>query len=247
MEIIDKHDRIILQFSSGKDSLCCLYLLKEYWSKIIVCWANPGDEMPETIEVIERVRRTPGINFLEVRPILPQPLSIQLHGLPSDIIPLRNVDDYAFLSQRETSGVSIQSIMQCCNRLLFKPLHDAVIAYGATLVIRGQRLSEDLHSPIRSGDIIDGVEYFFPLEDWSEEQVFNYLEENEIGIPDYYKHVAHSLDCTTCTGFLDSSKDKIAYLKEKHPEKYRVLHERLESLKQSLDIERQHLIDAVNI
>lgn len=247
MDIIDQHDRVILQFSGGKDSLCCLYLLKDYWEKILVVFCNAGDEMPETIEVINRVRTTPGIRFLEVRPVLPQPLSIQLHGLPSDIIPLRNVNDYALVSQRERSGVAIQSIMQCCNRLLFKPLYDAVIEYGATLVIRGQRLSEELHSPIKSGDIVDGVQYFFPLEDWSEEAVFSYLYENYINVPSYYHQVKHSLDCATCTGFLDSSKDKIAYLKQYHPEKYRVLHERLESLQQSLDIERQHLIDAVNI
>lgn len=246
MELIDKHDRIILQFSSGKDSVVCLYLLEKFWHKILVVWCNAGDEMPETIREIERVKKLP-INFLEVRPILPQPLSIQLHGIPSDIIPLRNVDDYSYLSQRERSGVAVQSTMSCCNRLLFKPLYEAVKEYGATLVIRGQRLSEDLHSPIKSGDIIDGVQYYFPIENWSEKDVFEYLAENEIDIPEYYDHVGHSLDCATCTGFLDSSKDKIAYIKKNHPEKFKVLHDRLQSLRHSIEIEHQHLIDAVNI
>jgi len=247
MDIINAHERVILQFSGGKDSLATLEVCREYWHKILVVWCNAGDEMPETIEIIERIKKIPEISFLEVRPVLPQPLSIQIHGIPTDIIPLRNVDDFAYISQRERSGVAVQSIMHCCNRLLFKPLHDAIVEYGATLVIRGQRLSESLRSPLRSGDIVDGVQYFFPLEDWREDQVFEYLINKGIEIPRSYVDVEHSLDCATCTGFLDQSQDKIKYLKKHYPEKYSVLMGRLKDLSDSLDRERSHLIDAINI
>lgn len=245
--VLNKHQRIMLQFSGGKDSLATLYLLEKWWEKILVVFCNAGDEFPETLEVVDKIKAIPEVNFLEVSPVLPQPLSIQQHGYPSDIIPLRNVNEYAYLSQRSMNGVAIQSIMSCCNRLLFKPLHDAAIEYGATLIIRGQRLDEDLHSPLRSGDVVDGIEYFMPLEDWTEQDVFDYLETENIEIPKHYDYVGHSLDCATCTGFLDQSKDKILYLKKYHPELYERVKNRLTLINEALEGERKHLIDAINI
>lgn len=40
--IIDRHERVVLFFSGGKDSLTCLLLLRPYWDRLTVCWINTG-------------------------------------------------------------------------------------------------------------------------------------------------------------------------------------------------------------
>jgi len=244
--VLSEHTRVMLQFSGGMNSLAILYLCQSAWDKIVAVWCNAGDELPETMAVIEAVKKLP-IKFLEVRPVIPQPISIQRYGVPSDVVALRNTHDYAYLAGRDMTGVALQHPMSCCERLLFRPLMDAVREYGATLVVRGQRLSESMVSPVRSGDIVDGVEFLMPLERWSRAQVWEYLTDIEVEIPAYYQHVAHSLDCATCTAFLDQSRDKIKYLKTHHPAKYDIVHDRLSRIKESVKNEYLHLIKAVEI
>lgn len=246
MTALDRHELIVIQFSGGKDSLAVLELCKPWWHKVTVLFANSGNEFPETLEVIESIKRLP-IKLVEVKPDLDQPESVETYGYPSDVIPLRNTHEYEWLSGRSKTGVAVQHPMSCCARILYEPMHKKVIELGATLVIRGQRLDEDMTSPVMSGDVIDGIEYFFPVEDWSEADVFAYLNEQGVTIPAHYGCVKHSLDCMTCTAFLDRSKDKIAYMKQFHQEAYAVVSKRLKDIKASIDNEYAHLIDAVNI
>lgn len=247
-ERIGRHDRIVLQFSGGKDSLATLHLLKPWWEKIAVVWCNAGDEFPETLEVIERVKQLP-INFHEVRPYLAQPASVALHGFPADIVPLKNLRDRPYLTGVENPHrVRVQDYMACCNRLLFEPLQQFAREYEATMIIRGQRFDEPMVGPVRDGEIgPDGVEYFLPLEDWTEEDVFGFLKHRRVEIPAYYREVAHSLDCRTCTAFLDQSLDKLAYLKRRHPEVWDDVAERIELIEATVSYEKQHLDAALDL
>jgi phosphoadenosine phosphosulfate reductase len=245
-EIIDRHDDIVLHFSGGKDSLAVIALCRPWWDKIKVLYCNTGDEFPETREVIDAIKKLP-ITLIEVSPDEPQPDHVAKYGYPSDVLPLRNTQYYSWLTGREMTGVDTQHPMNCCGKLLFEPLQQATLAIGATLVIRGQRMAEDKHSPVRSGDVIDGVEYLFPIENWDDNDVDQFLTDSGVSIPTHYQHVRKSLDCMTCTAFLDESKDKIAYLKQFHPETYQEVTQRLKAIKASIDIEHAHLIEAVNI
>ena len=247
-ERIAKHERIVLQFSGGKDSLATLHLLQHWWGKIAVVWCNAGDEFPETLEVIERVKQLP-INFHEVRPYLAQPASVALHGYPSDIVPVKNERHRPYLTGVPLpGGVEIQDYMACCNRLLFEPLQQFAREYEATMIIRGQRFDEPMVGPVRDGEIgPDGVEYFLPLEDWTEEDVFGFLKHRRVELPAYYREVAHSLDCRTCTAFLDQSLDKLEYLKKNHPDKWRVVKYRLELIGAAVSKEKQHLDAALDL
>ncbi len=243
---IDRHDHVMLQFSGGKDSLAVLELCKPWWSKIFVVYCNPGDEFPETLEVVESIKKLP-INFIEVTPEVKVSESIEQYGLPSDLIPLRNTYDYSWLSGMAMNGIAVQHPMNCCSRSRFEPLQKAIKELGITLIIRGQKVSQNKVSPVRNGDVIDCVEYLFPLQDFSEEGVLQFLRDSGVTIPEYYSHVEHSLDCVGCTAFLDETIGKIAYMKEFHPESYQIVSQRLKDIKASVDAEYQNLIDAVNI
>jgi len=95
--VIDRHEKVMFQFSGGKDSLATLEICKPWWHKIFVVYSNPGDEFPETLEVIESIKKLP-INFIEVTPDISATDSIEQYGFPSDIMPLRNTYDYSWLS-----------------------------------------------------------------------------------------------------------------------------------------------------
>jgi phosphoadenosine phosphosulfate reductase len=85
------------------------------------------------------------------------------------------------------------------------------------LVIRGQRNAERAKSPIRSGHKDGGVEYLFPIEDWSSQQVRDYLKEQGAALPRHYDYVDTSLDCQHCTGYLFENAGKFEFIRQHHP------------------------------
>jgi 3'-phosphoadenosine 5'-phosphosulfate sulfotransferase (PAPS reductase)/FAD synthetase len=121
---------------------------------------------------------------------------------------------------------------------------EATKRLGATTVIRGQKLSDGHKSPVRSGDVIDGVTYLFPIETWSDADVFKYLESTEIGIPDHYKHVNSSLDCWSCTAYLGDNIGKVRYMKERHPEWHADVIRRLEQIETQINGDFQFISQA---
>lgn len=244
-EAFARHERVVLQFSGGKDSLACLYLIRPHWHKVTVAWCNRGAEFPETEAVIERIKQLPLGGFVEVRPPVPQPLSIQQHGLPVDVLPLGNTIFYGYATGKERTGVLVQEYLACCNRLLFQPLANFVREYGATLVIRGQRSSEEMVGPIRDGAVEGGVEYLLPLETWGRGSVIAYLKQQGVELPPSYQHVRKSLDCWGCTAFLGESQ--LSYLKEFHPDKWKVVADRLLKIKRALQPDMDNLEAAISL
>ena len=246
LSALDRHERIVLQFSGGKDSLACLVALEPWWPKIVVAWGNRGADYPETHQVINQVRYLP-VEFVDVRPPIPHELSMQAHGQPVDLVPLRNVEDVANLTGQPIPGPRLQSYMACCNRLLWQPLQRFCEEYGATLIVRGQRNAEGMRSPVRSGDVINGVEYLLPIEDMTDKQVVSFLEAHGWPLPEHYLYTGKSLDCWSCTAYLHESQDRLAYTREFHPDLWRRLVPRLRAVQHAALAELTHLDAAVQL
>ncbi len=222
MTPIDRHDVPVLQFSGGKDSLACLYLLRPYWNQLTVAWANSGDAFPETIDLMNAVR--PLVHrFIEVEGDAPG--WIAEHGWPVDVLPVRN----SFLGRLVdwNDGPLLQPFTACCGANIWGPLQAEMRRIGATLVIRGQRNSEETKSIIRSGAIIEGVEYWFPLEDWSENQVFAYLDEQDVEVPSYYQFTGTGLDCMHCTAWVKQQARVHRWMSWAHPQEHAIVADRL--------------------
>ena len=231
LEPIERHERIVLEFSGGRDSLAALAACEPFWHKIVVAWGNRGAEFPEVERIAEWVRKdVPVREFVEVRPPLPHELSMRTHGQPVDLLPLRMVPAVAELTGQGDPPIRLQSYIECCNRLLWQPLERFRREYGATLLIRGQRNAETMKSPVRSGDVIDGVEYLFPLEDMGAEEVDRFLARSGWELPSYYDEVSKSLDCWSCTAYLHESVDQLAYTKNHHPGLWGRLKPRLQAV-----------------
>lgn len=221
MDVFNNHKKIALQLSGGKDSLTCLYLLEEHIEKFDIYFLNTGDAYPETLEMIEFVSEKfkPVIhvygNSIETR---------NQYGPPSNLVP-------------SGFNVKIQDRIGCCFRSIMLPMYQRMKDDGVTLVIRGQKNADKMKSTIRSGDIVDGTEFFFPIQDWTDEDVFRFLKEKNVQIPRYYEMLNDAPDCMGCTGWWE--KNEMQYLKRYHPEQYK---KNFEALGQIQSLVEEHII-----
>jgi phosphoadenosine phosphosulfate reductase len=204
--MINGHKNVMLQFSGGKDSLACLWLLEKQWADILVAWVNTGDAFPETIAQMQAIRALVP-NFLEIKS--DQPAQIARAGYPVDLLP---VWDTEFGRSLDDSRVNrYQPPFSCCGDNIWTPMLKAVREHGITLIIRGQRNAETKKAPVRNGDTEQGLQYWFPIEKWTDAEVVAFLGER---IPPHYQYLNTSLDCKHCTAYLSENRNKLAYARK---------------------------------
>lgn len=228
-------------FSGGKDSQCTLYLMKPYWDRLTVLWVNTGAAYPETLAVMERVRAEVP-HFVELH--TKQPEGIEQHGYPVDVLPLR----YSATGHMFEPGprILLQSYVDCCTRHIWHPAHEYCRQHGVTTIIRGQRNAERMTGPIRSGHVENGITYIYPIESWSDEDVFDFLAMNDIEIPAHYEMTETSLDCWSCTAYLHEIGVH-RWLAAKHPEKHAVVQERLQQINAAGEAELTYIHEVLKL
>jgi 3'-phosphoadenosine 5'-phosphosulfate sulfotransferase (PAPS reductase)/FAD synthetase len=238
----DRHEKIALMFSGGRDSIACLHLLKDHLDKVIVIWVNMGANFPEITNLMDGVRQLVP-NFLEIQ--TNQPDDIESNGYPVDMLPI----SYTTFGQSCTSkkGIKLQSFADCCNKNFWSPCHAKVKELGITGIIRGQRSSDGIRGPIQSGYIEDGIEYFFPIEDWSEQKLLTYLVEQNVVIDERLSMSHSSLDCWNCTAYLNESVDRMTYMKKHHSEKFGEVVKILKRIDVAVKEEANHLQKVLEI
>lgn len=225
-EIIDRHERIALQFSGGRDSIACLYLMRPYWDRLTVYWLDTGAAFPETLSLMEHVRGiVPRFARIEGR----QPQVIAEFGIPTDILPV-SATPMGISGSGE--GVPMQDRYSCCLRSIMFPMHERMVEDGITLIIRGQKNADRLKSPIRSGHIENGIEYLFPIEDWDTRKVMAYLNEQDAPIPRFYEMLNQAPDCMTCSAWWEEGVS--AYLKRYHFTQYVENQEKLDIINKAV-------------
>jgi phosphoadenosine phosphosulfate reductase len=214
-DFFDRHEKIALMFSGGKDSIACLHLLKEHLDKILVVWVNTGASFPE-IEALMEKTRAEVPNFLEIK--TNQPESIKANGHPVDVVPV----NYTRLGQSVTSikDFKVRSYFECCSENFWQPCDAEMRRIGVTGIIRGQRNEEGHRAPIKSGHIENGIEYYLPIETWSKQDVTEYLRSKYVNIDERLSMDHSSLDCWNCTAYMAESADRFKYIQKHHPSKY---------------------------
>ena len=192
-----------LELSGGKDSVACLYLMRDKLDDITVYWLNTGDPYPETVEVINECRKIIP-HFVEVRSNVGNWKAI--YGVPSDVVPVTGGNVHLPLVDGE---IQVSDRYACCAHNIMTPLHWRVVEDGNTTIIRGQRLDEFHKSPLRSGDICDNIRFLFPIEEWSDEQVMDYLKEVGAPVHEAYLTGKYGADCLHCTGWWEHSNPEL--------------------------------------
>lgn len=229
-----------LHFSGGLDSLATLYVLRDQWDWLTVMWCNTGAAYPETVELMEQVRRRVP-HFQEVSS--DQPADIAKHGYPADLVPVR-ATEIGHLAYG-TSGAKFRSAFECCRNNIWIPLAMATADLGAKTVYRGQRASDRLKAPIPSGTVDEnGVRYEFPIEHWTRAQVQGYVHECCPDLLPYYysRGERSSHDCWDCTAYLFDNQARIANLPAP---KRDVVRGRLDVLEAAVRLDHMHLTYAL--
>lgn len=223
-DVISRHERIALQLSGGRDSLATLYLMRPWLGRIVVYWGNTDDAYPETLEAIA-IARALCPHFVEVSGR--QPDVVREFGIPSDIVPVNRVP--LGLSGAGLDAPLIQDRYSCCWRVVMLPLYQRMKADGITLIIRGQRNADNLKGPLRSGDVLDGFEFLYPIEQWSDQDVNDYLISEGAPLPRFYESMNTTPGCMTCSAYWEDGQAQ--YLKRYYPATYEEVQRRLGIIK----------------
>lgn len=243
-KVFARHKIAALHFSGGKDSLACLWVLEPFWPHLAVVWVNGGDVFPETLETMRQVREMVP-HFIEVKSDVRA--QNRLYGYPVDVLPVRNHPNVVRI-MHPYPRPPLQSCVACCNDNLWTPMARAMADLGATLIVRGQRNAEVQKSPVRSGDVYEiggrNIEFLFPVEDWTSEEIRHYLSDKPIGLPANYEYMDTDLACMHCTGHIFENIGKRAYMAKHHPEAYAEVSRRLDVIAAEVDRDMRHLHQA---
>lgn len=203
--------RKFLALSGGKDSMACLYLLRDELDGAI--YIDTGFAYPETLAMIDHASTLVPVHRITSQ----RELNHQASGIPADVVPV----EWTAIGQRFTrqKPYRIQSSFECCYANIGKPLLDASITLGVTHLVYGQR-EDDIHkAPIRDGEMMNGIVRVHPIEHWTTEDVLRYLS-TKMEIPPHFQLAHSSLDCYDCTAFQRQSQDRVVWMKDRHPEYY---------------------------
>jgi len=206
---LTKYTRIAFQFSGGKDSYAALKLLEPWWDRLTVFTVLTGDMPHEQEAFVARVL----MPFKHVVVARSDSGSWRVkHGYPVDILPW------------EATGAPILGAEQlprmvlftkCCMANLWSPMADAIEVFDPEVIIRGQKKDDTLRGQLRDGDEVDGVIYHYPLENWTDQDVLDFLGDDLP--PGYDSGLKGSIDCKSCTAYAHEAKARMAYLEKDYP------------------------------
>ena len=220
MSPLARHKKIALSFSGGKDSTACVYLLRDHLDDITLYHVDTGDLLPEMRDAVSRVEA-----------FAPHFVRIETHvldwidhfGLPTDLLPYSAHPVGRVMNE---PGGHLVSRYDCCWHNLMLPLFRRVIDDGNTLLIRGTKRVDMRRLPANSGEVHQGIELWYPIQEWTNDEVFAYLAEKGVALPRLYNHVTNAPECARCTAWWGEGRAK--YLKEHYPELFAEYNARLQ-------------------
>lgn len=166
-----------------------------------------------------------------------QPKDILLNGYPTDVLPARY--DAIGRELNPNPALRLQSTFACCAKNMWIPLDLAMADLKVTRCLMGNRADESLADP-RWGRVQNGIEFIYPLENWTIQMVQNYVKRHNIALPAYYQTEEKSRDCWDCTGYIWERQQAIRNLP---PSKREVVIGRLKEIQKVVEVE----LDGINV
>jgi 3'-phosphoadenosine 5'-phosphosulfate sulfotransferase (PAPS reductase)/FAD synthetase len=208
---LQAHEKIVLLFSGGKDSLALIYLFREHLDRITILHLDAGDLLPEMRELVAKVEKVVP-RFVRIQ--TDAPAWIAANGIPSDLVPMRAHP----INRRPGDGVrrSIVPPFDCCLANRWEPMSRYIEESGATLSIHGQRRADPVPAAFWAAQNAFADRRWHPIEHWSDREVFAYLSEFGAPILPFYSYRTQAPECATCPA--GWSEKRAAYLKNHHPD-----------------------------
>lgn len=234
-EPIMRHSRVAFQFSGGKDSTAALFLLRPLWPRMTVYWLDSGDAFPETAAFVRTVAALLP-RFVEVKGRVCE--TVARFGPPADLIP-EAASETAW-AMNVGRGAKLQDRTLCCARSKMAPMHERMLADDVTLIVRGQKAADDFRGPLTSGTVDEatGLEFYYPIENWTDSDVMRFLAESDLVPPLYGEGLTRSGDCMRCSAWLGDKR--AAYLAKRHPAAFEDYRQRIFTIARAVqgDVER---------
>lgn len=219
---LNLHDQACLAFSGGKDSIVIYDLCKEF-KQITNFWVNTGSALPHMEEFIKQ------FDVIEVN--TDKDKQNLEYGYPVDLVPV--VNNPVFYKTENLYDALILPKLQdwrgCCAMNRWRPFKDFVESQKATLLIHGQRETDNatMVQPLQEQEEISTLA---PIWEWTDRDVYEYIEQNKLPLPDQYPETVSSFDCYDCTA-IDNDPEwfesRYEYLKKNYPEQAEVLRGKL--------------------
>jgi len=137
------------------------------------------------------------------------------------------------LAARDQESISLVPWTSCCHYNIWYPLWNYCAENGYSLLLRGTKGADEIKG-VDSGFEFDGIEVVNPIQDWTHDEVFAYLEERGITLPKQYEYFKDSLDCICCTaplfGGYDKAKARLKFIKKYYPLQYESLIKTLDDI-----------------
>jgi phosphoadenosine phosphosulfate reductase len=209
-EPLSRHSKIALCFSGGKDSLACVHLLKDYLDKVIIYHLDTGDLLPEMMASVARVEAF-APHFVRINTDVSA--FIERFGLPTDLLPHSSHPIGRRMGEYTTRLIGRYD---CCWINLMQPIYRRVLEDGNTLLIRGTKAVDMHRLPLKSGDVSDGVELWYPLQDWTNAAVMAFLDGRQIPVPRLYQYMVNAPECARCSAWW--GEGRAAYLEKFYPQ-----------------------------
>lgn len=211
--------RIALSFSGGKDSAACLKLLRPQLRDITVVWCNPGNPFPAMRAYMDLVAASVP-HFVEVTGDLVA--FQQHHGYPVDTLPVWSTSVGQAITDTHLPH-TFTSPFHCCYENMWTPLHNYLQREGFDCIIRGQKKADlKQNRQARVEGAREGVEFIYPLDDWTDAEVLAYLGPEDMP-PFYREGVVSSQDCRTCLAYEHENPQRLRFLKKVDPAAYEEL------------------------
>lgn len=219
-----------LAFSGGKDSMACLHLLRDTLDCAI--YVDTGKSYPETRKMVEYAAKLLPMHVVQTD----QQEQNEREGLPADVVPVNWTRFGQMLAGPKP--VMVQPYVDCCFENIGLPLVQKAQELKVNEIVYGQRNDDTIKAACRNGDVVGGIVRLHPIEDWTRQQVLDYLA-TRMTVPEHFYLGHSSLDCYDCTAYSGQTKDLHDYTRRKYPKFYVAYAQR----KNALD---RVLIEALN-
>jgi len=214
-EVIKRHfgefpnNKVAVAFSGGKDSEVVLRLCLDVNPDVPVVFNNTGVEYPETISFVSTIAETWGLNITITHPIK------SFWGC---------VKDYGF--PQGTKRHDKNNRPYCCYYLKEKPMFNAIKSNGWLGYFTGETASESYNRMIwakKKGICVhlkkERVCKIKPILWWTENEVWQFVKDNNLPFNQAYNFGAERVGCMPCT----AHKYWEAQMQKVNPKMYEII------------------------